>query len=117
MEWGSKMDMLLQMQEQGQEPPALRNKPKLLDRLQWYFECFYELTGDRGYTQGYPLGLSTRQIYDYWSIFGLYNFDDFYSKLKLIDRIWLQKTREKSEKESNAKQTPKGSAPPRLQSG
>ena len=108
------MKMLLQMQEQGQPAPALDNKPRLLDRLQWYFECFYELTGDRGYTQGYPLGLSTRQIYDYWSIFGMYNFEDFYSNIKMIDTIWLLKTREKSDRDSSAKQTPKGSAPPRL---
>lgn len=111
------MEMLLQMQEQGQTPPALENKPKLLDRLQWYFECFYELTGDRGYTQGYPLSLSTRQIYDYWSIFGMYNFEDFYSKIKLIDAVWMKKTKEKSDKESESKKAPKGSAPPRIKPG
>lgn len=114
MQWGGKIDMLEKMKEQGQDPPALRNRPRLLDRLQWYFECFTDMTGDRSYTQGYPLRLSTSQIHAYWQIYGLYAMEDFIDKIKMIDSIWITKQSEKHEKESKQKEAPKGSAPPRL---
>lgn len=114
MEWGGKIEMLERMKEQGQDPPALKNRPQLLNRLQWYFECFTEMTSDRSYTQGYPLRLSTSQIHAYWRIYGLSDMEDFIDKIKQIDSIWIAKQNEKHKKESDKKETPKGSLPPRL---
>jgi hypothetical protein len=104
--------MLLKMQEQGQDSPALRNRPELLENLHYYYDAFSELSSDRSYTQGSPLRLSTGQIHTYWSVYGLYNFEDFADKIKLIDSIWSSKLHEKQEKDSAKKETPKGTRPP-----
>jgi hypothetical protein len=104
--------MLLKMQEQGLDPPALRNRPELLENLIYYYDIFLELGSDRSYTQGYPLSLSTGQIHTYWSVYGLCNFEDFAHKIKLIDSIWGAKLQEKQAKKSAEKETPKGTRPP-----
>ena len=106
--------MLNKMKEQGQDPPALRNRPELLDRLAWYFDCFQEMSSDRSYAEGTPLRLTTGQMHSYWKAYELYNFEDFSRMIRLIDSIWSDKTRVKRDSVASAKTVPKGSPPPRL---
>ena len=106
--------MLERMAEQGQTVPALEDRPTLLPRLRWYFDCFVELDSDRSYASGHPLRLSTGQMHAYWKAYELYNFEDFSGKIRQIDDIWSTKRDEKRKREEATKQAPKGSAPPAL---
>ena len=83
------------MQEQtGIQPPALANRPTLSNPWSYYMECFYEVTTDRGYDQGYPLRLTTQQLEVYRRIFGVLDTPlEFQDRLRLIDRVYLAELR------------------------
>ena len=109
--------MLLQMQEQGQSPPALQNRPTLIDRLHWFYACFFEMSSDRGYVENTPLRLTTGQIHTYWSAYRLYDFEGFAQKMRLIDSVWHTKVLKKQADKASKPKTPSGSPPPRLNNG
>lgn len=117
MQWGDKVDMLHKMQEQGQTPQALLDRPSLMDRLSWFYNCFCELSSDRGYIENTPLRLTTGQIHIYWSAYKLYDFEGFAQKMRLIDHIWHTKVLEKQAAKASAAKRPNGSPPPRLNNG
>jgi hypothetical protein len=73
----------------GVVPPFMLNRPILRAGLNWYLECFYELTHDRGYSNGYPLRLTTGQIATYMQVFGVTEGYEFHEVIHLVDEAYL----------------------------
>ena len=79
------------MQSQGREVKTLDNRPRIEDDdLSAYVSLYYELSDDRRYTQGHPLPLTTSEILTYYHANSLVGWPEFYSSMKMIDRVWLK---------------------------
>lgn len=87
--WGKTLPQLLALKAQGKSPPALKTRPVLDPRLRWYYEHFLELSQDRRYDQHNPLYITTGEIVRYAETFRIGMFESFYSRIRLIDSIWM----------------------------
>ena len=88
--------MLEAMKKNGQPVKALENRPKLSAWLQWIVGQFFELSVDRRQgVEGYPLPLTTSEIKIYFDAFNYgkrLSFQGFFDHIRLVDRIWLERT-------------------------
>ncbi len=71
MTWGPRLDFLLEMQEDGEDVPALRSRPLLNQRQMWYMEVFEDLGGSRNAAMGGPLPIPVSEIHSYCQLMDL----------------------------------------------
>jgi hypothetical protein len=109
LEWGEKIDFLLELQQAfGVTPKALERLPNLDFVQRKYLDIFQELSADREYTQaGGRLPITTKQrLYyvDYYQIYNLEERSRITYLTKAMDMAYLEylskkdKANEKAEK-------------------
>ena len=85
--------MLTEMWEDtGVKPPALENRPKLIERWNYPYRVWLELAGSRRYTAGGAAEIPFSEFY-LWAV--AHNYDRaemecMWEDLHIIDKVWLQ---------------------------
>lgn len=100
LEWGDKLQWLEEMSdEQGHDLKALASRPDLLDHLEWVWQAFLDLNGDRqlGFGQGPIMWLSI-DAYARRHRVKDERFDRLVSLLGRMDAAYLKATAPKTPK-------------------
>jgi hypothetical protein len=111
LEWGSKekLDFLKTLQQQGVEPFALKNKPKLVPWAVEYYRAFHTLSSSRPMGMGGVGPIPISEVLAYFEVFEVRDPDEretYVTMIQALDSVYLQKQSERSG--SGAKSKPAG---------
>lgn len=103
LEWGSQLQMLLDIQEfSGKVPKALESKPSLDGRQQFYYNIFAELSGDRGRDEHGLMRISMLEVLAYCTFYGINDIEQRTTLARFVralDAAYLEELARKKDKE------------------
>lgn len=106
MTWGPQLDFLKGLKEEGLDPPALRDRPLLDERLSFYNDIFNEISESRTYSAaGTPLPLPVSEINSYFEMYyidSLAEREIIHKMVRALDRAYVKLLSERAEEERDA---------------
>lgn len=111
LQWGSeeKQKFLQTLVEQGHDPEALRNKPRLKPWLGDYYKAFNLLSTSRQLGMGAAGAIPMSEMMAYFEVFEVHDLDEretTITMIKALDSVYLKHVNKKSEEIK-----PKGKVP------
>ena len=89
LQWGKQLEFLEELEEQGKDPLALRNRPVLGSGLSHYIESFFILSARRP-VNNVEGAIPISEIVAYLSLYPWYDNDLFMRCIILLDNTYLQ---------------------------
>ena len=95
------------MQKDGEDVPALRDRPKLPGRLRYYQNIFQEISDSRPYSaSGTPLPVPMSEFKAYFEVYRIMGLDErerIISLVKSMDRLFIKHISEQMEADRKSK--------------
>lgn len=106
MQYGDQLEWFLELEEQGEEIPALANRVELFPDLALYYKGFNELSTSRQSVMGIGY-IGYLVITDYLNEEGIFGFErrEYRQWITIIDRIFVQLQSDKQDRERKSKET------------
>jgi hypothetical protein len=99
--WGPQLKFLLDLKEDGKDPPALRDRPSLDARLRYFQTAFMQISpGRRRTDQNTPFPLTLRDYLDYFEMFYIRSITEREHHLKMLqalDEVYVRVVRKQHE--------------------
>lgn len=111
LQWGApeKLKFLETLQEQGQEPEALKNKPRLTPWVADYYKAFQLLSFSRPVGMGGVGAIPISEMVAYFGLAGIHDPDEretFVTMMQALDSTYLTHVNKKSEETVQKAQRP-----------
>ena len=93
LQWGNKLEFLETLREQGQEPEALKTKPRLRPWLSGYYAAFNLLSSSRQLGMGAVGAIPMSEIAAYFEMFEVHDLDEretTITMIKALDSVYLK---------------------------
>ena len=100
LEWGPKLDFLKTLQEQGQEPEALKNRPRLKPWVADHYKAFQTLSNSRPIGMGVVGAIPISEIAVYLDLFRVCDYGEretFITMMQAIDSVYLKHVNKRDE--------------------
>ncbi len=96
LQWGSRIEALILIQEQtGETPPALASRPQLSQFEQPYFDAYQTVSASRNWTAAGPAAIPLSEIVAYFDIYEINDpeeRDDYIAMIRHLDSVYLAYT-------------------------
>lgn len=101
-QWGEKLDFLKTLAEQGEEPPALKDRPRLKPWLAEYMGAFKLLSSSRSVGMGGVGAIPISEMMAYFALSEIFDPDEretYITMMQSLDSAYLKRMNTKSDEQ------------------
>ena len=100
LQWGDKVEFLETLRKQGNDPDALKIRPRLRPWVAEYHRAFHTLSASRPVGLGGVGPIPLTELAAYLNLFGVHDYDEreaFIKMIQALDSVYLKHMHEKAE--------------------